>query len=73
MIFSGKINFIFPDNTRKIIFQREFFWKDHLFRTFGKRKYGFSCSDSLRGQEIQIRHRRLELRPLSLAAQYSGN
>ena len=22
----------------------QFFWKDHLFRTFGKRKYGFSCS-----------------------------
>ena len=27
MIFSGKRNIIFPDNTRKIIFQREFFWK----------------------------------------------
>ena len=22
----------------------QFFWKDHLFRTFGKIKYGFSCS-----------------------------
>ena len=21
-----------------------FFWKDHLFRTFGNRKYRFSCS-----------------------------
>ena len=32
------------NDTRKIIFQRDFFWKDHLSRTFGKRKYGFSCS-----------------------------
>ena len=22
----------------------QFFWKDHLFGTFGKRKYGSSCS-----------------------------
>ena len=21
-----------------------FFWKEHLFKTFGKRKYGFPCS-----------------------------
>ena len=27
MIFSGKGNIIFPDNTRKILFQRNFFWK----------------------------------------------
>ena len=27
MIFSGKRNIIFPDNTRKIIFQRDFFGK----------------------------------------------
>ena len=26
--------------------QHNFFWKDHLFRTSGKRKYGFPCSDS---------------------------
>ena len=43
--FSGRRNIIFPDNTtRKIIFQCDFFWKDRLFRTFGKRKYCFSCS-----------------------------
>ena len=23
----------------------QFLWKDHLFRTFGKRKHGFLCSD----------------------------
>ena len=33
-IFSGKKNTIFLDNTRKIIFQCNFFWKDHLFGTF---------------------------------------
>ena len=22
----------------------QYFWKDHLLRTFGKRKYGFSCT-----------------------------
>ena len=27
-------NTIFPDNIRKIIFQRDFFWKDHLFGAF---------------------------------------
>ena len=27
-------NTIFPDNTRKIKFQRDFFWKDHLFGAF---------------------------------------
>ena len=42
--FSGKRNIIFPNNTRKIKFQRDFLWKDYLFRTPGKRKYGFPCS-----------------------------
>ena len=42
IIFSGKRYIIFPDNTKKIVFQRD--WKDHLYRTFGKRKYDFSCS-----------------------------
>ena len=46
IIFSGKRNIIFPGNTRKIIFQCNFFWKDYLFKTFGKRKYGFSGSDN---------------------------
>ena len=38
----GKISYftekdtIFPDNTRKIIFQRDLFWKDHLFGVFEK-------------------------------------
>ena len=41
MIFLGKRNIIFPDDTKKIMFQRNFFWEDHPFRTFGKRKYGF--------------------------------
>ena len=27
-------NTIFPDNTRKTLFQRNFFWKDRLFGTF---------------------------------------
>ena len=37
IIYSGKRSMIFPDNTRKI--PARFFWKDHLFRTSGKRKY----------------------------------
>ena len=37
-------NIIIPNDTRNIIFQCDFFWKDHLFRTFGNRKYRFSCS-----------------------------
>ena len=36
---SGKRNTIFLDNTRKIIFQCNFFLKDHLFRTFEKNIY----------------------------------
>ena len=43
IIFMGKRN-IFPDNTRKFIFQCNVFWKDHLFRTFGEKKYSFLCS-----------------------------
>ena len=31
--FLEKRNTIFPDITKKIMFRREFFWKDHLFRT----------------------------------------
>ena len=31
-----KKNTIFPDNTIKIILQRNFFWKDHLFGAFEK-------------------------------------
>ena len=46
-IFSGK-NTILPDNTRKIIFQCNYVWKDDLFRTFGKRKDGLSCSAALK-------------------------
>ena len=46
IIFSGKRSIIFPDNTRKIILQCDFFWKDHLFKTFGKGKSGFWCSVS---------------------------
>ena len=46
-IFSGK-NTILPDNTRKIIFQCNYFWKHDLFRTFGKRKDGLSCSVALK-------------------------
>ena len=34
----------FPDNTKNFILQRNFFWKEHLFRTSGKRKYCFPCS-----------------------------
>ena len=44
IIFSGRKNIIFPDNKRKIVFQDRIFSKDHLFRTSGKRKYGFPCS-----------------------------
>ena len=32
--FLEKRNTVFPDITKKIMFRREFFWKDHLFRTF---------------------------------------
>ena len=44
-IRSRKGKTIFLVNTRKTIFQCNFFWEDHLFRTFGKRKNGFSCSE----------------------------
>ena len=30
----------------------QFFWKDHLFRTFGKTKYGFSCTVFLKKEVI---------------------
>ena len=43
IIFLRK-NTIFPDNTRKIMCRRSPLWKDHLFRTSGKRKYGFPCN-----------------------------
>ena len=36
---------IFTDDAGKIIFQCNFFCKDHLFRTFGKRKCGFLNGD----------------------------
>ena len=32
-MFFGK-NTIFPDNKRNIIFQRDYFWKDHIFGAF---------------------------------------
>ena len=41
IIFSGKRNTIFPDDTEKIIFQQDFFEKTIFFRTFGLRKYVF--------------------------------
>ena len=43
IISSRKRNIIFPNNTRTIIFQGNFFWKGHLFRTSGKRKYDCTC------------------------------
>ena len=39
-----KRNTIFLDIKKKDHVQVQIFWKDHLFKTFGKRKYGFSCS-----------------------------
>ena len=41
IIFLGKRNAIFPCDTRKIIFQCNFFGKDHLFRIFGKKNMVF--------------------------------
>ena len=38
-------NIIFTDDAGKIIFQCNLFCKDHLFRTFGKRKCGFLYGD----------------------------
>ena len=35
-IFSGKRNAVFPDDTRKIMFLCDVFWKTHLFRKFEK-------------------------------------
>ena len=49
IIFSGKRNIIIPDDTGKNIFQCDFFWKARLFKTFGKRTYGFSCSKTMYG------------------------
>ena len=46
-------NTIFTDNTRKIICRLGPFWKDHLFRASGKRKYGFPCSGD-KGQPLFI-------------------
>ena len=34
IMFSGKKNTFFPDNTRKIVCRRDPSWKDHLFRKF---------------------------------------
>ena len=44
IIFSGKRNIIFPDNTRKIIFQCNLFGKTIFSEYLEKEKYGFSCS-----------------------------
>ena len=44
IIFSGKRNIIFPNNTRKIIFQRNFFGKTIFSGRLEKTKYGFLCS-----------------------------
>ena len=43
IIFSGKISSFLM--IQEISYSSAiFFWKDHLFRTFGNRKYRFSCS-----------------------------
>ena len=47
-------NTIFTDNTRKIICRLGPFWKDHLFRASGKRKYGFPCSDLTCNNRMQF-------------------
>ena len=41
MIFSGKRNIIFPDNTRKIIFLRDFFGKIIFLEHLGKENMVF--------------------------------
>ena len=42
IIFSGKRNIIFPDNRRKIIFQRNFFLERPSFQGVWKKKIWFS-------------------------------
>ena len=46
IIFSGKRNIIFPDNTRKIIFQHNFLERPS-FQDIWEKKYGFPCSDNI--------------------------
>ena len=41
IIFLGKKNMIFPTNTRKMIFQRDFFLKDHLLGRLEKENMVF--------------------------------
>ena len=47
IIFSGKGNIIFPDNTKKIMFQRNSFGKT-IFSGRPEKKDGFPCSDYIR-------------------------
>ena len=47
MILSGKRNIIFFWHYKKDHIPAQVFWKDCLFRKFGKRKYGFPYSISL--------------------------
>ena len=46
IIFPGKINITVLDNINKDHSPVPLFWKDHIFRIFWKRKYGFSSSVS---------------------------
>ena len=55
IIFSGKRNITFLDNTRKIIFQHNFFGKTIFSGRLEKGKYGFPCS--VRSIKIIIRSR----------------
>ena len=48
IIFSGKINIIFPDNIRKIILQRNFFEKT-IFQGVWKKKIWFSVQWYMEG------------------------
>ena len=45
IIFSGKRNIIFPDNTKKFTFQRELFGKTIFSGRLEKQKYDFPCSE----------------------------
>ena len=58
IIFSGERNIIFPNNTRKIIFQRDFFGKTILSGRLEKENMVFravSATDSIQKEALQIK------------------
>ena len=73
IVFFGKKKYHLSWYYKKDHIASQFFWKDLPFRTFWKRKYGFSCSECTGNKKIQNVMTRTRFQSILQNLQFSNN